>query len=292
MSAPRARLAEGVAVELDDLDAEPVGEGVGVRGRAERLGEDGRDAGGLDGVAELLELARAGLGQRAGRRQHAAEDLEPVAVGEVAEGVVVGDEHAVAVGDDGQRRRELLVERGEVGLRPSPRTRRRSPGRRRRRRAHRRAPAGTARSATMAGRGRSRSSRARRRRGVSTWSPTAEHRHAAVGDGVERVGRASPPARARWRRRASRRRAPRGPAATARTSGGRRRRARSCGCRGCRRRPPGRRCRPRCPSWRRRSRRRRRAAGRGRRRRRRHRRRSRRRQQQRRRRAASAADRI
>ena len=177
--------------------------------------------------------------------------LEVVAVGEVAEGVVVRHQQAALGGDRGERRRPAprRVPPDRPG-RPS-RSRRSPPGRRPPRRA----------ASPSAGQG---GGDPRRVEPDVRVGPVvelervdvvadAEHGHAAVLDGVERVDRGTPRGRARWRRRASPRRAPRGRAATARRRAGRRRAGRWCGRRGCRRRRRARRCRPRSRSWPRRS---------------------------------------
>ena len=265
------RLAEGVGVQLDDLDAEAVGRApsasvvvpsvsVKIAGTpaASMASPRSSSSPGLASVSVLVDGSTR------------AEDLEAVAVGEVAEGVVVGDEDAV--GRRGRRRgspssssssavevglgrRHAAVDGRSVGAGGDERVaeRRQCVGDAGRVEPDVRVVAvvvvtvGSSPSAPC-----SSSSVALERVDVVA---DGEHRHAAVGDGVEgvveRLLQPEPVGDDEGRRR----RAPRGPAATARRRGGRRRRGRSCGRRGCRRRRPGRRCRPRCRSWRRRSRR-------------------------------------
>ncbi len=69
-------------------------------------------------VDQSGQIGGAGLGQGAGGGNHAGDDLEVVAGGEIAQGVVVGDELA-AIGRDGSHDLgHLFVEVQHVGMQP------------------------------------------------------------------------------------------------------------------------------------------------------------------------------
>ena len=191
-------------------------------------------------------LPGAGLGERARRRQDRPEHGEAVAVGEVAERVVVGHQQPAIGGHGVQRRLDLGVEvrqrvlgGGDAGADPVAVAARRD---------QRLAEGGE--GGAHPGRVEPHVRIAVERLDmVARSAPAGRHRPPPP----PRCRRAAPRGRARWRRRARRRRAPPGRAATARRRGSRRRPAAASAPRTCRRRPPAARDRPRSRWWRRRT---------------------------------------
>lgn len=108
--------AEGFGVEdLGFEEAGFLGELGGQCGVLDIFSEDSGDFVFFDTGDELGELACGGVGGFCGGGvEDAAEDGEPVAMGEVAEGIVVGDELAVVGGDGFDLLEDPLVERLEA----------------------------------------------------------------------------------------------------------------------------------------------------------------------------------
>ena len=220
---------------------------VGLVGGLQRLGEDRRHAGGLD-LAGRAARARRGTPRRASTTgQHGAEDLEVVAVGEVAEGVVVGHQQA-AIGGTRTGSRVSSASSSSISAVRTSSTHCSTVAR---------VGAGGdegvadrcgAASTTSVGSNHTCGSSPR-----STCSTTRQHRSAVAGRRRRACRRAVPRARRRWRRRGPRRRASLA-VAHRRLEGvgvaaGRDQRLDRRSCPRSRR---GRRCRPRSTSWRRR----------------------------------------
>src|ERR1035437_287545 len=92
---------------------------LGNRGGCAQLGEDRLGPSTPDLGFERRQVRRRSfcLGRQAGN--DGADKLEAVAGGEVAERLVAGDELALALRNDGERRRELLIKLGEATLQVS-----------------------------------------------------------------------------------------------------------------------------------------------------------------------------
>ena len=101
---------EAAGVERDHIDiADPGRQGLHIVHGVQGLGEDRLDSLVLDDLGQLLESGRAGLSHARRRRDDSADELEPVAVGEVTERLVVGDQLAARGG-------KLLDVGGDLGV--------------------------------------------------------------------------------------------------------------------------------------------------------------------------------